>query len=219
MAAHVLDHGIVSTHPLWLPFAPGANLDRQGARVAHRQVAPGPPQHSRGGWDRAFETVADLVREALGSRALRVRHVGSTAVPGLLAKPVVDVDLEVATVGDEKSYLPDLERYGFRLIFRDEMAGSPHRHLTLATPNTNLHVWEPGAVEPARHALFVEWLRAHPEDAARYSAAKLDAAASSGRYNDAKAAAVYDIYERAFANDPAHAHDPHPRPPGGGEEF
>lgn len=210
---------MVRTHPLWLPFAPGANLARQGARVAHRQTEPGALQRPRGGVDQAFETVAARIRDALGSRALLVRHVGSTAVPGLLAKPVIDIDLTISAVEEEDAYLPDLERYGFRLIFRDEMAGSPHRHLTLATPNTNLHVWEPGAVEPARHALFVEWLRAHPEDAARYSAAKLDAAASPGRYNDAKAAAVYDIYERAFANDPAHAHDPHPRPPGGGEEF
>ncbi|MDF2666926.1 MAG: hypothetical protein K0R81_2776 [Microbacterium sp.] len=210
---------MVRTHPLWLPFAPGANHARQGARVAHRQTEPGALQRPRGGVDEAFETVAARIRDALGSRALLLGHVGSTAVPGLLAKPVIDIDLTVSAVDEEDGYLPALERCGFRLIFRDEMAGSPHRHLTLAMPNTNLHVWEPGAIEPARHALFVEWLRAHPEDAARYSAAKLDAAASPGRYNDAKAAAVYDIYERVFANDPRHAHDPHPRPPGGGEEF
>lgn len=64
MTAPVVDHGIVRTHPLWLPFAPGANLARQGARVAHRQVAPGPPQHSRVGGDGAFETMSPPRQDA-----------------------------------------------------------------------------------------------------------------------------------------------------------
>ncbi len=109
--------------------------------------------------------------------------------------------------------MPRLEAAGFRLIFRDVMSGDPHRQLTFARPNTNLHVWSPGAIEPQRHVVFADWLRTNLTDRLRYNAAKAAASAGDGsaRYNDLKAAAVYDIYERAFTADAQHAHDPHPR--------
>lgn len=134
-------------------------------------------------------------------------------MPGLIAKPVIDIDLTVPDAEDEMAYVPRLEAVGFRLIFRDHLGGAAHRQLTFANPNTNVHAWSPGAVEPQRHELFVGWLRDHPEDRDRYAEAKLAAANSTGsqRYNDLKSAAVYDIYERAFAADPAHHHDAQPR--------
>lgn len=105
-----------------------------------------------------------------------------------------------------------MEAAGFRLIFRDDLAGAPHRQLTFAEPNTNLHVWSPDAIEPQRHEFFVRWLTAHEEERRLYSDAKRAAAADpSRRYNDSKGATVYDIYERAFAVDPAHEHTPQPR--------
>jgi len=203
----------VATHPLWRPIAIGSNAARQSQRVAFRQTEPGPPQAYDRRWEASFARVRDLVASALGSDRT-VLHVGSTAVPGMVAKPVIDVDLLVPDVLDEQAWLPKLEAVGFRLVFRDAIAGDPHRQLTLGEPNTNLHVWQPDAVEPRRHRLFVEWLRAHPEDRATYAEAKASAVRASGavRYNDAKAAVVYDIYERAFTADPNHAHDPHPRP-------
>lgn len=150
---------------------------------------------------------------AVGPLALSVVHVGSTSVPGLIAKPVLDVDLTVADVESEHSYLPQLERAGFRLIFRDSMGGDPHRQLTFAEPNTNLHLWNPDAIEPQRHVLFANWLRVDESDRARYNAAKTAASTAGGtaRYNDLKAAVVYDIYEHAFSSDPRHRHDPQPR--------
>ena len=203
----------VATHPLWRPFAVGSNAARQSQRVAHRQTDPGPPQAHDPRWADAFAHVRDLVAGALGADHA-VAHVGSTAVPGMIAKPVIDVDLLVPDLLDEASWLPRLEAVGFRLVFRDVIAGDPHRQLTLGTPNTNLHVWQPGAVEPQRHRLFVEWLRSHPADRQLYADAKATAANADGdlRYNDAKAAVVYDIYERAFASAPNHTHDARPRP-------
>jgi GrpB-like predicted nucleotidyltransferase (UPF0157 family) len=132
----------------------------------------------------------------------------------MIAKSVIDADLLVPYLHDEGAWLPKLEAVGFRLIFRDVIADDPHRQLTLGNPNTNLHVWEPEAVEPQRHRLFVEWLRSHPDDRQAYADAKAKAVnATEGlRYNDAKAAVVYDIYERAFASEPQNAHDAHPRP-------
>ncbi|WP_277871098.1 GrpB family protein [Agromyces albus] len=203
----------MTTHPLWRPFAPWANAARQRQRIAFRQTDPGVIQEHTTAWLDDFRMVRRVVTDAIDDQVLAIRHVGSTSVPGLVAKPVIDVDLTVPDVEEEPAYLPRLEAAGFRLIFRDEMAGDPHRHLTFAIPNTNLHVWNRGAVEPQRHALFTEWLRVNAPDRQRYNDAKTAAtdAAGSVRYNDLKAAAVYDIYERAFIADPRHHHDPQPR--------
>ncbi|WIB65788.1 GrpB family protein [Curtobacterium sp. MCBD17_040] len=200
-------------HPLWRPFAADSNAARQSQRVAFRQTEPGSPQAYDPRWGESFACVRNLVADALGADRT-IQHVGSTAVPGMVAKPVIDVDLLVPDVLDEQAWLPKLEAVGFRLIFRDVIAGDAHRQLTLGDPNTNLHVWRPDAVEPQRHRLFVEWLRAHSDDRQAYADAKAKAmrAGAGVRYNDAKAAVVYDIYERAFAAEPSHAHDPHPRP-------
>ena len=201
------------THPLWRPHAPQANADRQAHRVGRRQVRPGPLQPHRERWARDYADLEALIAGALAERLLSIHHVGSTAVPGLTAKPVIDLDLTVPDVAREDGYLPRLERAGFTLIFRDGLGGDAHRQLTFAAPNANLHVWGPGAIEPQRHLLFLRWLTDHPGDRNRYAAAKI-AAAGAGqgrRYNDLKSAVVYDIYERAFLADPAHEHDPQPR--------
>ena len=201
------------THPLWRPYTPSANAERQAERIAHRQAQPGPLHVSRAsGWETRYRVVEQLVRVTIPDQVLQLRHVGSTAVNGLLAKPVLDVDLVVPAVADEPAYLPRLEAVGFRLIFRDEVGGDAHRQLTFEVPNTNLHVWSPGATEPQRHAVFLAWLRGHAEDRERYAAVKRLAAAGDGsRYNDLKSEVVYDIYERAFLADPSYPHDPQPR--------
>ncbi|PCN48140.1 hypothetical protein Csp2054_08260 [Curtobacterium sp. 'Ferrero'] len=206
--------GAVDTHPLWRPFSADSNATRQSQRVAFRQVEPGPLREYDSRWADAFGRVRTALVGALGP-GTAITHVGSTAVPGMIAKPVIDVDVLVTDVLDEASWLPKLEEIGFRLVFRDVIAGDPHCQLTLGDPNTNLHVWRPDAAEPRRHRLFVSWLQRHPEDRRRYADAKAEAvrAAADGlRYNDAKAAVVYDLYERVFAADPDHPHAPRPRP-------
>jgi len=183
-------------------------------RVSHRQSEPGPLHEHQTSWATDYEKIRDLVRLAIPDQVLRIQHVGSTAVAGLVAKPIIDVDLTIPSVDDEGSYLPRLEAVGFRLIFRDPMAGDSHRQLTFAVPNTNLHVWNPNAVEPQRHELFLRWLKSNGDDRRLYAAAKQAAARTDGtrRYNDVKAATVYEIYERAFRADPACQHDPQPLP-------
>ncbi len=124
-------------------------------------------------------------------------------VHGLIAKPVLDVDLTVPDVENEPAYVPRLEAVGFRLIFRDEIGGDAHRQLTFEIPNTNLHVWSPAAVEPQRHELFTRWLGANETDRERYATAKRAAVSADGlsSYNDLKSAVVYDIHERALLAD------------------
>jgi GrpB-like predicted nucleotidyltransferase (UPF0157 family) len=155
-------------------------------------------------WPASFERVAAMVRAALGERALAVEHVGSTAVPGLAAKPVIDVDLTVADPAAEAAYVPDLEAAGFELVIR-EPAWHEHRALKHHDPDTNLHVFGPDCPETIRHRMFRDWLREHLDDLARYHAAKLAAAADTTEasgivtdYNRHKEPVIRDIYDRMF---------------------
>jgi len=202
-------------HPLWRPYEPSTDEEIAQARVVShvpkpvRVVAPDPR------WPADFERVRARVVAALGDRALAIEHVGSTAVAGLWAKPLIDVDLAVADSADEASYLPDLEAAGFELRIR-EPDWEEHRCLGGHEPWTNLHVWSPGGTEARRHVAFRDWLRTHADDRKAYGDLKRQLAEQGFtdvmHYNNAKAGLVYDIYERIFAADPAHEHTPRPRP-------
>ncbi|MFT4136458.1 GrpB family protein [Microbacterium sp.] len=204
------------THPLWNPYDPPSIAEIEAGRVSRpvpiarvEVVAPDPA------WPAWFAGVRDRIAVALGERALAIEHVGSTAVPDLWAKPVIDIDLTVADSADEAAWLPDLEAAGF-VLTRREPHWEEHRMLHGAEPRTNLHVWSATAREPRRHRMFRDWLRAHPEDRVRYAEVKRAVAAEGYTeemlYNNAKAWVIYDLYEKILAADPAHPHDPHPRP-------
>jgi len=202
-------------HPLWRPFEL-ADLDEVvKVRVGdhpQREIVVVPYDEA---WPDEFARLDSLVRGALGDLVVSLEHVGSTSVPGLAAKPVIDADLTVPNSGDEAAYVPALEAAGFVLRVR-EPDWEEHRVLTIEAPQTNLHVFSPGAREPQRHALFRDWLRSHEDDRAAYAALKAELGARGFRdsmdYNNHKSELVYDLYEKAFSADPAHPHDPQPRP-------
>jgi len=205
----------VPTHPLWRPYEL-ADLDEVArARVGgpSRPVVVVPYDPS---WPVEYERVAKRIRDALGARVVSLHHVGSTSVPGLAAKPIIDVNLVVADSGDEPAYLPNLEAAGFTLRVR-EPDWEEHRVLGTQDPPTNLHVFSPSSGETARVVMFSDWLRTHPDDRDAYGALKTELAERGGfaevmDYNNHKAALVYDLYEKVFAADPEHEHDPQPRP-------
>lgn len=204
----------MATHPLWRPFdlADLAEFDRVrvGAPV-ERPVVVVPPDPD---WPTEYARVRRLIVDALWPRALEVEHVGSTSVPDLWAKPVIDVDLGVADSSREAEYVPALQAAGFVLTVR-EPDWEEHRLLTLTEPASNVHVFSVGAVEAARQRAFRDWLRGHADDREAYGALKRELAERNWpqvmAYNNAKAALIYDIYERIFAADPKHPHDPEPR--------
>lgn len=161
-------------------------------------------------WPEMFRREEERIRSALGERALLVEHVGSTAVPGLIAKPCIDILLAVADAGDDTSYVPELQRAGYVLRIRDEDEdGDPHRVFKGQEINLNLHVWSAGSRHVARHLEFRDWLRANPEDRMRYADAKRELAGRHWRhmqdYADAKNEVVQEITQRirehATAND------------------
>jgi GrpB-like predicted nucleotidyltransferase (UPF0157 family) len=153
-------------------------------------------------WPELFRREDQRIRELLGETVVSIEHVGSTSVPDLAAKPIIDIDLVVPSSGDEAAYLPQLEAAGYRLIIREP---NWHEHRMLKGPDTNvnLHVFSPGSVESRRHLVFREWLRSHPDDRDRYAGTKLELAgrewADTRDYTFAKNEVIDAIYARAFA--------------------
>jgi DNA-3-methyladenine glycosylase I len=153
-------------------------------------------------WPGLFGEEERRVRGALGERALRIEHVGSTSVPGLPAKPIIDAILTVADSSDEPAYVPLLEAAGYVLRIR-EPEWFQHRVLKGPGADLNLHVFSEGCPEVDRMVAFRDRLRSHPGDRELYLRTKLDLAARRWRYvqhyADAKAAVVEEIIARATA--------------------
>ena len=151
-------------------------------------------------WPELFRREADRIRTALGDRALRIEHTGSTSVPGLVAKPVVDILLVVADSADEATYAPDLESACYSLRFREP---EWHEHRLFRRPDTeiNLHILSAGCPEIDRILLFRDWLRTNAADRDLYARTKLALARQQWdliqNYADAKTAVVEEILARA----------------------
>jgi GrpB-like predicted nucleotidyltransferase (UPF0157 family) len=157
------------------------------------------------GWPARFEEWRARIAETLGETARRIEHVGSTSVPGLPAKPIVDIQVSVADP-DEASYVPGLERTGLQLRSRDEL----HRFFrpTPGRPrDVNVHVCAAGSDWERDHLLFRDYLRGHEEARRTYAEAKRAAASvwsdDGYAYTDAKTdviLAIMDAAERASAS-------------------
>jgi GrpB-like predicted nucleotidyltransferase (UPF0157 family) len=153
-------------------------------------------------WPVRYEREAARVRSVLGERVVRLEHAGSTSVPGLPAKPIVDMVLEVPDSADEPAYVPDMEAAGYVLRIR-EPEWFEHRLFKGPDTNINLHVFSAGCAEVDRMLLFRDWLRTNEADRELYMAAKRDLAARDWKYvqqyADAKTAVVGEIMARAEA--------------------
>ncbi|ROP35317.1 GrpB family protein [Saccharothrix texasensis] len=151
-------------------------------------------------WPGLYEREAARIRGALGAGVLGLAHVGSTSVPGLAAKPVVDVVLAVADSADEASYVPALEAVGYVVRIR-EPEWLEHRMFKGPDTDVNLHVFTAGEPEVARMVAFRDRLRVSEEDRVLYERTKRELAARDWtylqQYADAKADVVADILGRA----------------------
>lgn len=151
-------------------------------------------------WPAMFEREAERIRRALGDSIVLLEHVGSTSVPGLAAKPRIDILLVVQDSSEERSYGPKLEAAGYVLRIREP---NWYEHRVFKGPDTdlNLHVFSAGCVEIDRMIAFRDWLRTHAEDRALYEQTKRDLASRQWKYiqnyADAKAEIVEQILARA----------------------
>jgi GrpB-like predicted nucleotidyltransferase (UPF0157 family) len=153
-------------------------------------------------WPDLYAEHASRLSEVLGERAVRLEHVGSTSVPGLAAKPVIDIALEVPDTTDEPAYIGDLEAAGYVLEFR-EPEWFEHRLLKPADGSVNLHVFSAGCSETDRMVRFREWLRGNDADRELYLRTKRELAGRDWKYMqqyaDAKTGVVEEIMARAMA--------------------
>ena len=148
-------------------------------------------------WAARFEQVQASLREALGTKAHRIEHFGSTAVPGLAAKGIIDVMVEVEDADDEAAYGPALEAHGYAIRVRQP----GHRMYRTADLDTHVHVLTDGSDAARIRLLFRDWLRHDARDRRLYEDTKRELARlewdATNDYSDAKGAVVDQILARA----------------------
>lgn len=148
-------------------------------------------------WPARFEQERRRILTALGLTATRIDHVGSTSVPGLAAKPIIDIQLSVPDVEDEQRYLPPLVDAGYLLRVREP----GHRMVRTPDLDVQVHICPAGSGWERRHLLFRDWLRRDTADRDAYEALKRDLAShdwpNMNAYADAKSTLIVEIMTRA----------------------
>jgi GrpB-like predicted nucleotidyltransferase (UPF0157 family) len=151
-------------------------------------------------WPELFQREAERIRATLGRHVLQLEHIGSTSVPGLAAKPTVDILLAVDDSADESGYLPALVSARYMLLIR-EPDWQEHRMFKGPDTDINLHVFTAGCPEIDKLLRFRDWLRRHPADHDLYARTKLALAQQEWEYIDdyarAKTAVIEEILARA----------------------
>ena len=154
-------------------------------------------------WPELFAREADRIRAVLGDRALRIEHTGSTSVPGLAAKPVIDMLLVVTDSANEDAYVRNLQAAGYVLRIR-ESNWYEHRMFQGPDAEINLHVFSSGCPEIDRMLMFRDWLRSNASDRDLYARTKLALAQKEWKYvqnyADAKTVVIEEIIARAHVD-------------------
>ena len=151
-------------------------------------------------WPILFDREAHRIQEVLGPAVVQLEHAGSTSVPGLAAKPIIDIILVVRDSSDEPSYVPALTAAGYRLLIR-EPDWFQHRLFKGPDTDINMHVFTAGAVEIERMLRFRDRLRSDEPDRELYARTKRALAGQHWRhvqhYAEAKSEVVLQILQRA----------------------
>ena len=180
-------------------------------RVAHRRLwTPLLIAEPDPSWPKRYAELEQIIIDAVGDVIVSIAHYGSTSIPNLPAKPVIDIDLVVKNILDEPSYIPQLEQAGFRFLFR-EPYWNQHRFLVHDREDmypANLHVWGPRCPEVERHRILRDWLRKTPGDVESYAEVKRKAATDTvavggdvNDYNVRKQETIREILERALEDE------------------
>jgi GrpB-like predicted nucleotidyltransferase (UPF0157 family) len=149
-------------------------------------------------WEAWFAREAERIRAVLGTIAFQVEHVGSTSVPGLAAKPIIDIALTVADSSDEAAYVPAMEAAGYQLRIR-EPDWFEHRLFKGPDTDVNVHVFSAGCPEVDRMLQFRDHLRTDGADRALYERTKRELAARHWKYVQHYANAKTDVVAEIMA--------------------
>ncbi|OWA33470.1 hypothetical protein B9G55_22680 [Saccharibacillus sp. O16] len=137
-------------------------------------------------WTEEFDRIGGLLREDLGEQALRIDHIGSTAVPGLHAKPVIDIQISVRQL-EPMEYQAGLERAGYRHRADNEDLTKRYFREQTGQRRTHIHVREAGSWSEQFALLFRDYLRANEEERQNYAAEKQSLAALYSRPDEREA--------------------------------
>ncbi len=162
---------------VWDAFKSGENeWVGESGRILPVLVEPSPE------WPAMFAERRDRLTHALGAVALRIEHVGSTSVPGAVAKPIIDIQISVADIDDEDAYRAPIESLGWSMRAREPAAGHRYFREPAGVPRTtHIHVCQAGGEWERKHLLFRDYLRSHPARVREYEAVKR---AARDRYGD-----------------------------------
>jgi GrpB-like predicted nucleotidyltransferase (UPF0157 family) len=148
-------------------------------------------------WPARFERERARIEAAIGGVAIRIEHIGSTSVPGLAAKPIVDILVTVANADDEAAFAPALTDAGYVLRVREP----GHRMFRRPERDVHVHVWADDDPEVGRYLAFRDRLRSSPEDRAAYERLKRELATRDwedmNHYANAKGELVEDVLARS----------------------
>jgi len=159
-------------------------------------------------WPRQFDVEREKIAATLGTVAVRIDHNGSTSVPGLAAKPIIDIQISVRRLQPMEDYARGLVRLGYVHLPHPDDAFCPFFHRPNTWPHTHhVHVVQSGGDEECRTLAFRDYLREHAsvarqyEDLKRFLAAQHNAAdfSSQQAYAEAKGAFIEDVTQRALA--------------------
>ncbi|KAL2823891.1 grpb/dephospho-CoA kinase [Aspergillus cavernicola] len=185
-----------------IPYNP-ANLETVSKRP-HKRIEIVEPDPT---WPTTFIIIEARIKAVLPKdKFLYIQHIGSTSVPDLPAKDVIDIDVVVPDPTAEESYVPALESAGFQFLHR-ERQWHEHRFLGCETPYANVHVFGPDSPEVVRHRLLRDWLSdpAHESDKELYASVKRQAARECREagetvmeYNDRKEPVIREILRRVY---------------------
>jgi GrpB-like predicted nucleotidyltransferase (UPF0157 family) len=159
-------------------------------------IVPYDPQ-----WSSRFQQLAEKLRGALQSNALRIDHIGSTSIPGLAAKPVIDIQISVAALEPVDAYGRALELLGY--VFRADNTDLSKRYFREkpGTRRTHIHVRQAGSWGEQLNLLFRDYLRIHEQDASRYAQVKMELAEiyrnDRIKYVDGKVEIIWEILMKA----------------------
>jgi GrpB-like predicted nucleotidyltransferase (UPF0157 family) len=151
-------------------------------------------------WPGLFAALGHDLREALGDAAERIDHIGSTSVPGLAAKPVLDVQISVVSLHPMEPFADPLRQLGY--VFRPDNPDRRKRYFREppGRARTHIHVRRAGSFSAEFALLFRDYLRTHPADAGEYADLKRRIAGDAetrGDYTEAKGPFVWELIRRA----------------------
>jgi GrpB-like predicted nucleotidyltransferase (UPF0157 family)/predicted ester cyclase len=148
-------------------------------------------------WPARYEIERARIAAAVGSVARRIEHIGSTSIPGLAAKPIIDIVLVVADVDADASFSPALVESGYELRVRE----ADHRMFRTPARDVHIHVYSEGSQEIVDYLDLRDWLRGDADGRERYATVKRSLATQSWRdmneYAEAKSDVVQDTLRRA----------------------